>query len=135
MVGYWLRNRVWLAVGLAGLLLAAPSASAPVVAFDLSGRCGLVNVDSVYVQDGGRRGWYLHVGGMRRFANMDVGLDHRALEGGTLTLEVVGCTPNFIAFPVPTPYTLELPLRDVPGARRVRIIAANGTLLRRLPGR
>lgn len=98
-------------------------------------RCRLAKIDSVYFRDGGRRGWYLYVGGFRPFANMDVGFDHHSLRGGTLTLEVVGCTPNFLALPVPTPYTVELPLRDIPGARRVTIVGENGSVTRRLPGR
>jgi hypothetical protein len=98
-------------------------------------RCRLAKIDSVYFKDGGRRGWYLYVNGKQRFANMNVGLDHRSLRRGTLTLEVVGCTPNFIAVPIPTPYWVELPLRNVPNARRVRIVGANVTVTRRVPGR
>ncbi len=98
-------------------------------------RCRLAKIDSVTFKDGGRRGWYLYVGGMRRFANMEVGLDHQSQRGGTLTLVVVGCTPNFIALPLPTPYWVELPLRDIPTARRVKIVGANGYVMRRLPGR
>ena len=98
-------------------------------------RCRLAKIDSVYFKDGGRRGWYLYVGGFQPFANMNVGLDHHSLRGGTLTLEVVGCTPNFIALPLPTPYWVELPMRDVPKARRVRIVGENGSVTRRVPGR
>lgn len=101
----------------------------------IAGKCQLVNIDSVYFMDGGRRGWYLYVGGMQRFANMDVGLDHHSLRGGTLTLKVVGCTGNFIVLPLPTPYTVELPMREVPGARRLRIVGANGFVRRAVPGR
>ncbi len=101
----------------------------------LAGRCRLVEVDSVYFMDGGRRGWYLYVGGLQRWANMDVSLDHRSLKGGTLTLEVVGCSLNFLVLPLRTPYVAELPLREVPGARRVKIIGANGYVRRDVPGR
>ena len=101
----------------------------------LGGECRLLKVDSIYFMDGGRRGWYLYVGGMRRFANMNVSLIHRAARGGVLTLDVVGCTLNFIALPIPTPYVIELPLRDIPRARRVRIVGANGQSIRSLPGR
>lgn len=98
-------------------------------------KCRLVNVDSVHFKDGGKRGWYLYVGGMKRFTNMTVGLDHAALARGTLTLEVLGCTANFIAIPVPSPYTVELPLKQIPGVRAVRIVGANGETRHKLPGR
>lgn len=101
----------------------------------LGPKCKLLKIDSVFFMDGGKRGWYLYVGGFRRFSNMDVGIEHRGYRGGLLTVEVVGCTPNFIAFPLPTPFNLELPLRDIPQARRIRIVGANGTVTRRLPGR
>jgi len=101
----------------------------------LGPRCRLLKIDSVFFKDGGKRGWYLYVGGFRRFSNMDVGIEHRGYRGGLLTVDVVGCTPNFIAFPLPTPFNLELPLRDIPKARQIRIVGANGTVTRRLPGR
>jgi hypothetical protein len=100
-----------------------------------SGHCRLLYVDSVQFQDGGRRGWYLYIGGLRRFANMNVGLDHRALSRGVLTVEVVGCTPNFVALPIATPFDIELPLRDIPRARAIRIVGENGATVHRLPGR
>ena len=101
----------------------------------LSGSCRLVPVDSVQFQDGGRRGWYLYIGGLRRFANMNVGLDHRGISKGALTVEVVGCTGNFIALPIATPYNLEIPLRDLPPAKAIRIVGADGVTVHRLPGR
>lgn len=96
-------------------------------------RCRLVRIDSVYFMDGGRRGWFLYVGGHRRFSNMTVRLQHRSLKGGVLTLDVVGCTPNFVALPIPTPFNVELALNDMPRARSVRLIGANGQVTRRVP--
>lgn len=136
--------RHWLGIAAlsAGLMLVPgapqPASGEPAMLHKTTGvgpRCRLAKIDSVYFKDGGRRGWYLYIGGLQPFANMDVGLDHHSLRGGTLTLEVVGCTPNFIALPIPTPYWVELPLRDIPRARRVRIVGENGTVTRRLPGR
>lgn len=101
----------------------------------LGGSCRLVPVDSVRFADGGRRGWYLYIGGLRRFANMNVGLDHRGVSKGALTVEVVGCTGNFIALPISTPYNIEVPLRDLPPARAIRIVGADGVTVHRLPGR
>lgn len=104
-------------------------------AVQLGGSCQLVNVDSVYFKDGGRRGVYLYVGGLRRFANMDVGFEHRRAGAGVLRVEVVGCTKNFLVLPIPTPYVLEFAMNEVPSARVVEIVAANGTARRRVPGR
>lgn len=101
----------------------------------LGGSCQLVPVDTVQFEDGGRRGWYLYIGGMRRFANMDVGLNHRGMNRGALTVEVVGCTGNILALPIPTPYYIELPLRDIPPANAIRIVGADGVTVHRLPGR
>lgn len=101
----------------------------------LGGSCRLLPVDSVQFQDGGRRGWYLYLGGMRRFANMDVGLEHKGMIRGALTIEVVGCTGNILALPIPTPYTIELPLRDIPPTKAIRIVGADGVTIHRVPGR
>lgn len=101
----------------------------------LSGKCRLMFVDTVQFQDGGRRGWYLYIGGLRRFGNMDVSLDHRSFSRGVLTVDVVGCTGNIIALPIQTPFTIELPLRDFPKVRQIRVVGSNGTTLHKLPGR
>jgi hypothetical protein len=128
-----------LLTALAGVLFAPASADSQEARVQkvsgLAGSCQLVPVDTVQFEDGGRRGWYLYVGGMRRFANMDVGLEHRGMIKGALTIEVVGCTGNFIALPIATPYYVELPLRDVPPAKTIRIVGADGVTLHRVPGR
>ncbi|MGE0611768.1 MAG: hypothetical protein AB7O70_05435 [Hyphomicrobiales bacterium] len=101
----------------------------------LGGSCRLVNVDSIYFKDGGRRGVYLYVGGLRRFANMDVGFEHTRAGAGVLRVQVVGCTKNFLVMPIPTPYVLEFAMNEVPSARVVEIVAANGVARKRVPGR
>ncbi|RME95109.1 MAG: hypothetical protein D6773_18770 [Alphaproteobacteria bacterium] len=102
----------------------------------LGPRCRLLKIGSVSFMDGGRkRGWYFYVSGTRRFANMDVGFEHRDFRNGVLTLEAVGCTPNFLALPIPMPYTLELRLREFPAVREIRVIGSNGAVVRRVPGR
>lgn len=120
------------------LLPGAPAMGEPAQLHKTSGlgqKCRLLHVDSVDFMDGGRRGGYLYIGGLRQYANMNVGLDHYAQRGDTLTVEVVGCTPNAAALPVPTPFNIELPLRDIPRARKVRIVGENGASVYRLPGR
>ncbi|MEC9367709.1 MAG: hypothetical protein VX871_03360 [Pseudomonadota bacterium] len=125
--------RLWCVLALAAIM--APVTAGRTEASQISGSCRLVNVDSVYFRDGGKRGFYLYVGGMRRFANMDVGFEHRSAGKGLLRLEVVGCTKNFLVLPIPTPYVLDLAMNDIPSARSVEIVAANGIVRRRIPGR
>lgn len=129
-----------MAVVVAGvsLLPGAPAQGEPARLHKASGlgkKCRLLRVDSVDFMDGGRRGWYLYIGGIRQYANMNVGLEHHVQRGGMLTVEVVGCTPNVVALPVPTPFNIELPLRDIPRARKVRIVGETGASVHRLPGR
>jgi len=121
-----------IAVLVLAALLAAPGARRAQAFFE--GSCGLIDFDSVYFEDGGRRGWYLYVGGSRRFANMDVFLDHKQGHRGEWIIEVVGCTKNALVLPIPTPYVIELPIRELPGARRLRIIGASGSVRRVVPG-
>ena len=99
------------------------------------GSCELIDFDSVRFEDGGRRGWYLYIGGSRRFANMDVILDHKPGSGGSWIIQVVGCTKNALVLPIPTPFNIELPLRQLPGARRLVIVGASGSVRRKVPGR
>jgi hypothetical protein len=102
----------------------------------LGGKCRLIDFDSVYFKDGGRRGIYLYIGGSRQFSNMDVALDQRpGNRRGDWIIEVVGCTSNFLVMPIPTPFNIEVPLRDLPGARTLRIVGSSGSITRRVPGR
>lgn len=99
----------------------------------LGGACRAIPFESANLEDGGRRGWYLVISGLRRFANMDVSLTHRRRGRGVWTVEVVGCTQNFIVIPLQTPYVIWLPLRNLPGARRVKVIGAGGHVWRTVP--
>jgi len=102
----------------------------------LAGKCRLIDFDSVYFKDGGRRGVYLYIGGSRQFANMDVALDQRpGSRRGDWIIEVVGCTSNFLVMPIPTPFNIEVPMRDLPGARTLRIVGSSGSITRQVPGR
>jgi len=102
----------------------------------LGGKCRLIDFDSVYFKDGGRRGVYLYIGGSRQFSNMDVALDQRpGSRRGDWVIEVVGCTKNFLVMPIPTPFNIEVPMRDLPGAKTLRIVGASGSITRRVPGR
>ena len=107
-----------------------------VVEAGLGGKCRLIDFDSVYFKDGGRRGVYLYIGGSRQFSNMDVALDQRpGSRKGDWIIEVVGCTSNFLVMPIPTPFNIEVPMRDLPGARTLRIVGSSGSITRRVPGR
>jgi len=100
------------------------------------GSCELIDFDSVSFKDGGRRGWYLYIGGSRRFANMDVMLDHKPARRGDWVIQVVGCTKNALVLPIPTPFSIEVPMRKLPpGVRRLRIVGASGSVRRNVPGR
>lgn len=102
----------------------------------LGGECRLIDFDSVYFKDGGRRGVYLYIGGSRQFSNMDVALDQRpGSRRGDWIIEVVGCTKNFLVMPIPTPFNIEVPMRDLPGARTLQIVGSSGSITRRVPGR
>ena len=102
----------------------------------LGGKCRLIDFDSVYFKDGGRRGVYLYIGGSRQFSNMDVALDQRpGSRRGDWIIEVVGCTSNFLVMPIPTPFNIEVPMRDLPGARTLQIVGSSGSITRRVPGR
>jgi len=102
----------------------------------LGGQCRLIDFDSVYFKDGGRRGVYLYIGGSRRFANMDVALDQRpGGRRGDWIIEVVGCTKNFLVMPIPSPFNIEVPMRDLPGAKTLQIVGSSGSITRRVPGR
>ena len=102
----------------------------------LGGQCRLIDFDSVYFKDGGRRGVYLYIGGSRQFANMDVALDQRpGGRRGDWIIEVVGCTKNFLVMPIPTPFNIEVPMRDLPGAKTLQIVGSSGSITRRVPGR
>ena len=102
----------------------------------LGGQCRLIDFDSVYFKDGGRRGVYLYIGGSRRFANMDVALDQRpGGRRGDWIIEVVGCTKNFLVMPIPTPFNIEVPMRELPGAKTLRIVGSSGSITRQVPGR
>ncbi|MGI9383395.1 MAG: hypothetical protein ACR2PO_09585 [Methyloligellaceae bacterium] len=123
----WSLAAVFLVVG-----ACAPSASAEFFA----GGCRLIAFDSVYFEDGGRRrGTILTIGGRRPHANMNVVLEHKPGHNGNWTIEVVGCWNNFIRIPIPTPYYIDVPVRDLPGARRLKIVGANGVHRRRIPRR
>ena len=101
-----------------------------------AGGCRLIAFDSVYFEDGGRRrGIILTVGGRRPHANMDVVLEHKPGHNGNWTIEVIGCWKNFLRIPIPTPYYIDVPVRDMPGARRLKIVGANGVHRRRIPRR
>ena len=107
-----------------------------VVEAGLGGKCRLIDFDSVYFKDGGRRGVYLYIGGSRQFSNMDVALDQRpGSRRGDWIIEVVGCTSNFLVMPIPTPFNIEVPMRDLPGARTLQIVGSSGSITRRVPGR
>ena len=114
---------------LGGLLMLSSPASA------LRGSCSLIDFKTVHFEDGGRRGWYLYIGGARPYANMDVILEHRAGRRGDWIIEVVGCSKNALLLPVPTPFSLELPMGNLPGVRRVIVIGSNGSVRRSVPGR
>lgn len=102
----------------------------------LAGSCQPIDFDSVSFEDGGRRGWYLYIGGSRRFANMDVVLDHKPASRGNWIIRVVGCTKNALVLPIPTPFSIEVPMRKLPpGIRRVTIVGASGSVRRNVPGR
>ena len=102
----------------------------------VKGRCRLIPFDSVYFEDGGRRrGIILTIGGPRPSTSLDVVLEHYPAKNGNWTIEVTGCRGNFITLPIRTPYAMEIPLRRMPGARRVKIVGSNGVIYRRLPGR
>jgi hypothetical protein len=77
----------------------------------------------------------LYIAGLKDFANMEVGLEHRLSSAGLLTIEVVGCTPNFIALPIRTPYWIDVPLADIPAARSIRVVGSNGAFRPQLPRR
>jgi hypothetical protein len=102
----------------------------------LEGSCQPIDFDSVSFEDGGRRGWYLYIGGTRRFANMNVVLDHKPASRGNWIIRVVGCTKNALVLPIPTPFSIEVPMRKLPpGIRRVTIVGAGGSVRRNVPGR
>lgn len=102
----------------------------------LTGKCRLIDFDSVYFKDGGGRGVYLYIGGSRQFTNMDVALEQRpGSRRGDWIIEVVGCTSNFLVMPIRSPYNIEVPMRDLPGARTLRIVGASGSITRKVPGR
>ena len=116
------------------LILGASTQSAPAEAF--AGGCRLISFDSVYFEDGGRRrGIVLTIGGRRPHANMDVVLEHKPGRNGNWTIEVIGCWKNFLRLPIPTPYYIDVPVRDMAGARRLKIVGANGVHRRRIPRR
>lgn len=100
----------------------------------LSAICRLMQVDTVQFEPS-RDGWSLYIAGLKDFANMDVGLENRVGPQGQWTLEVVGCTPNFIGLPIRTPYWLDVPLSQFPHARSIRIVGSNGVWRPRLPRR
>jgi hypothetical protein len=107
-----------------------------IVEAGLGGKCRLIDFDSVYFKDGGRRGVYLYIGGSRQFSNMDVALDQRpGSRRGDWIIEVVGCTSNFLVMPIPTPFNIEVPMRDLPGAKTLQIVGSSGSITRRVPGR
>ena len=121
----------------AGLLLAAVflMTQAPRQAAAIAGSCSLIDFKTVQFEDGGRRGWYLYIGGSRRFANMDVILEHRAGSRGDWIIEVVGCTKNALVLPLPTPFSIELAMRDLPRVRRIIVIGSNGSVRHKVPVR
>lgn len=119
----------------AAFALVVASAQAAPAAF-LAGDCRLIAFDSVYFEDGGpRRGTILTIGGRRPESNMDVFLEHSPGRNGNWTIQVVGCWKNFLRLPIPTPYYIDVPVRDLRGARRLKIVGANGVHRRRIPGR
>lgn len=98
----------------------------------LRGGCSLVEVDTIEFQRG-RGGWEIYIAGLKPLINMEVSLDHRRAPSGLWTIEVVGCTAGLLGLPVPAPYWIAVPLRDLPGARAVQIVGANGVWRPRLP--
>lgn len=107
-----------------------PSLAQPV------GQCRLIAFESLRVDWDDRRGVYLlTVAGTKPFANMDVALNHRSYGSRPAywMTSVVGCTKNFIVFPVPSPYTATMPLTDFVGTRGVEIVGLNGSVRRPVP--
>ncbi len=113
----------------------APAGPAHVVPAAFQGTCSLVQVDTVQFQPASGGGWSLYIAGLKQFANMGVSLENRVGPRGEWTLEVVGCTVNFLILPVPTQYWLDVPLRDLPNVRSIRVVGSNGVWRPKLPPR
>ena len=121
---------------IAGLSAISPSASAEgrrVLELRRAGSCELVPIESINFLNGGRDGLLLYIGGMRPYANMDIELRHQPGRRGMLTVRVVGCLNAVVGLPVRTHYNADLPLKEFPRARRLKIIGANGFVWRRVP--
>lgn len=113
----------------------APAEPARVVPAAFQGTCSLVQVDTVQFEPASGGGWSLYIAGLKQFANMGVSLENRVGPRGDWTLEVVGCTANFLALPVPTQYWLDVPLSQLPNVRSIRVVGSNGVWRPRLPPR